>query len=139
MEVRIKEQGSSSTRLYAAGRKMIVLKIFSGLCAVYFFVILIRSLVAWNNQYKAFIDFCRLEGDTETMAFIGYKEFYGEEYGLRRSYSLGAALERLNLQYEKTSKKEYFEYGEYIRINRYKNILYVIAIFLCIIVTTIQV
>ena len=118
---------------------MIVLKIFSGLCAVYFFVILIRSLVAWNNQYKAFIDFCRLEGDAETMSYIGYKEFYGEEYGLRRSYSLGAALERLNLQYEKTSKKEYFEYGEYIRINRYKNILYVIAIFLCIIITIIQV
>ena len=118
---------------------MIVLKIFSGLCAVYFFVILIRSLVVWNNRYKAFIDFCRLEGDTETMAFIGYKEFYGEEYGLRKSYSIGTALERLNSQYKKTGKKEYFEYGEYIRINRYKGILYVVAIFLCISVATVQV
>ena len=72
------------------------------------------------------------------MFYIGYKEFYGEEYGLLKSYSLGAVLERLNLQYEKTCKKEYFEYGEYIRINRYKSILYVIVIFLCIIVVTVQ-
>ena len=79
-----------------------------------------------------------MEGDAETMFYIGYKEFYGEEYGLRKSYSLGAALERLNSQYEKTSKKEYFEYVEYIRINRYKSILYVIVIFLCIIVVTVQ-
>ena len=117
---------------------MIVLKIFSGLCAVYFFITLIRSLILWSNRYKIFIDFCRLEGDAETMSYIGYKEFYGEEYGLRKSYSLGAALERLNSQYEKTCKKEYFEYGEYIRINRYKSILYVIVIFLCSIVVTVQ-
>lgn len=85
---------------------MIVLKIFSGLCAVYFFITLIRSLILWSNRYKTFIDFCRLEGDAETMSYIGYKEFYGEEYGLRKSYSLGAALERLNSQYEKTCKNE---------------------------------
>ena len=69
---------------------------------------------------------------------LGIKNFMAKEYGLRKSYSLGAVLERLNSQYEKTCKKEYFEYGEYIRINRYKSILYVIVIFLCIIVVTVQ-
>ena len=39
----LNQQGSHRTRLCAAGRKMIVLKIFSGLCAVYFFITLIRS------------------------------------------------------------------------------------------------
>jgi len=114
---------------------MIVIRIFSGLCALFFLVTLIRSLVNWNKRYKAFIDFCRIEGDSETPPFIGYKKFYGEEYGLRKSYKLSTALEILNSQYEKTGKKEYFEYGEYIRKNGYKSVLYTIVIFVCIIIT----
>ena len=80
-----------------------------------------------------------MEGDLETPPFIGYKEFYGEEYGARKSYNLSTALDVLNSQYEKTEKKEYFEYGEYIRKNGYKTVLYAIAIFICIIITFIQV
>ena len=87
---------------------MIVIRIFSGLCAVFFLVILIRRLVTWNKRYKAFIDFCRMEGDLETPPFIGYKEFYGEEYGARKSYNLSTALDVLNSQYEKTGKKRIF-------------------------------
>ena len=46
-----------------------------------------------------------MEGDLETPPFIGYKEFYGEAYGARKSYNLSTALDVLNSQYEKTGKK----------------------------------
>ena len=68
-----------------------LLRIFSGLCALFFLVILIRSLVSWDKRYKAI--------------------------------------------YEKNGKKEYFEYGEYIRKNVYKSVLYAIAVFICCIIT----
>ena len=114
---------------------MIVLRIFSGLCALFFLIILIRTMVIHDKRYKEFIDFCRKEGDSETPTFIGYKEFYGEEYGLRESYTLSSALKMLESKYEKTGKKEYFEYGEFIRKNGWKSILYIlyiIVIFICI-------
>ncbi len=36
---------------------------------------------------------------------------------------------------KKMEKKEYFEYGEYIRKNVYKSVLYAISVFICCIIT----
>lgn len=36
---------------------------------------------------------------------------------------------------KKNEKKEYFEYGEYIRKNVYKSVLYTFAVFICCIIT----
>lgn len=93
-------------------------------------------MIEYNQQYKKFIDFLRLENDSETLNAIGYKEFYGEEYGLRKSYSLKKAKEKLSFQYNKTGKIEYLHYYKYIDKN-YKSILYCILFLICTFLTTI--
>lgn len=67
------------------------------------------------------------------MDVIGYVEFNGEEYGLRKSFSLKTAVAHLNEKYRETEKEEYRLIFDYITKHGYDNIYYVIAIFICII------
>ena len=108
---------------------MIILKILSGILALFFLIKLIKDLVEYNKRYKSFVDFLRLENDLDTLKSIGYKEFYGEEYGLRKSYLLSTAKEQLTKQYNKTGKEEYKEFFKYISKKGYINIVYGILIF----------
>lgn len=83
------------------------------------------------------VDFLRLENDTETLKAIGYKEFYGEEYGLRKSFYVSKAIEQLEAKYNQTQKKEYQDYKSYLEQNSYKPILLVLGLFVSLIFSTI--
>lgn len=75
------------------------------------------------------VDFLRLENDTETLTAIGYKEFYGEEYGLRKSFYISDAIDQLEIKYNQTKKVEYQDYKSYLKQNLYKPILFVLGLF----------
>lgn len=75
------------------------------------------------------VDFLRLEGDNETLKAIGYVEFYGEEYGLRKTFSVTDACLKLYTRYEESNKNEYLEYAEYLENNKKDTIRHILIIF----------
>ena len=96
----------------------IFLQIISPLVFLATIIAFVRSLIDYNKHYKAIVDFLRLENDRETLKAIGYVEFYGEEYGLRRSFSVLSATLRLYERFNETQKSEYFDYAQYLEKRR---------------------
>lgn len=92
----------------------IFLQIVSPIAFLASVVFFIRNQIEYNRRYKAFVDFLRLENDTESLKAIGYVEFYGEEYGLRRSFSVLDATLHLYNRFNATKKTEYSDYAEYL-------------------------
>ena len=92
--------------------------IFLRILVILFFlaeiVFVIKRAVEYNTRYKSAVDFLRKENDSETLSAIGYVEFYGEEYGMRKSFSLTDALLQLYARYNETGKSGYLEYAEYL-------------------------
>lgn len=83
------------------------------------------------------VDFLRLENDPEMLSAIGYKELYGEEYGLRKSFSLSNAFDKLELKYKQTKKNEYKDYKSYLKQNAHKPILLLLGLFISLIFLTV--
>lgn len=94
---------------------LIVIKIIAGILLIPASVFFIKQISQYNSRYRAMVDFLRIQNDRETLSKIGYVEFYGEEYGLRRSVSKTDALLRLYEQYNKTKLQEYLDYANYLK------------------------
>ena len=92
----------------------IFLQIISPVVFLATIIVFVRKMIDYNKHYKAIVDFLRLENDRETLKSIGYVEFYGEEYGLRRSFSVLSATLRLYERFNETQKREYFDYAQYL-------------------------
>lgn len=83
---------------------MIFLQIVAPIAFIASWVFVTKAAFEYNRKYKRMVDFLRLEGDNETLKAIGYVEFYGEEYGLRRTFSVTDACLKLYTRYEETKK-----------------------------------
>ncbi len=116
---------------------MVIIKIIDICIFFTLLFLLVKKLKEYNAKYKKMVDFLRLENDTETLSAIGYKEFYGEEYGLRKSFSLSTAFEKLELKYKQTKKNEYKDYKSYLKLNAYKPILLVLGLIVSLILLTV--
>ena len=92
----------------------IFLQIISPVVFLATIIAFVRKMIDYNKHYKAIVDFLRLENDRETLKAIGYVEFYGEEYGLRRPFSVLSATLRLYERFNETQKREYFDYAQYL-------------------------
>ncbi|MBP5575583.1 MAG: hypothetical protein J6X67_02320 [Treponema sp.] len=108
---------------------MIFLQIIAPVALIASWVFIIKHAIECNRKYKRMVDFLRLEGDTETLKAIGYVEFYGEEYGLRKTFSVTDACLKLYERYEKSNKNEYFEYACHLEKNKKELILYAFMFF----------
>lgn len=96
-------------------------------CVTAFFLVKFAS--EYNRRYKRFVDYLRLENDSETLKAIGYVEFYGEEYGLRKTISITDALLQLYDRYNQTGKMEYAEYADFLEGMKKRRIPMIIAAF----------
>ena len=108
---------------------MIFLQIIAPIAFIASWVFVTKAAFEYNRKYKRMVDFLRLEGDNETLKAIGYVEFYGEEYGLRKNFSITDACLRLYTRYEESNKNEYFEYAEYLEKNKKDTIRHILMIF----------
>ncbi|MBQ4024817.1 MAG: hypothetical protein IIT45_02045 [Treponema sp.] len=108
---------------------MIFLQIVAPIAFIASWVFVTKAAFEYNRKYKRMVDFLRLEGDNETLKAIGYVEFYGEEYGLRKNFSITDACLRLYTRYEESNKNEYFEYAEYLEKNKKDTIRHILMIF----------
>lgn len=116
---------------------IILIKLISFCSFSSLLIVLVKKLKEYNMKYKKMVDFLRVENDSETLNAIGYKEFYGEEYGLRKSYSLSNAIEQLEIKYTQTKKNEYLEYKTYLKKNAFKPIFLFLGLFISLIFLTI--
>ena len=108
---------------------MIFLQIIAPIAFIVSWVFVIKYAIEHSRKYKRMVDFLRLEGDNETLKAIGYVEFYGEEYGLRKTFSVTDACLKLYTRYEESNKNEYFEYAEYLEKNKKDTIRHILMIF----------
>ncbi len=92
--------------------------------------LIIKLSIDYKRKYNSFVDFLLLEDDQESLKKIGYVSFYGEEHGLRRSFSFTDAYLHLCERYEETGKSEYCDFAGFIyRLGKIR-IPLVIAFFL---------
>ena len=91
---------------------------------------LVKLSREYTKRYKSFIDFLRLEDDAETLKVIGYVEFYGEEYGLRKIVSIDDAVIQLYNRYDETKKEEYLNYAVFLEGMKKKRFSIILAFFI---------
>ncbi len=92
--------------------------------------LLIKSSINYKRKYDSFVDFLLLEDDQESLKKIGYVKFYGEEHGLRKSFSFKEAYAHLSKKFEETGKDEYSDFADFIDSLGKKRIPLIIAFFL---------